>query len=248
MKILTPLDSISFWARGPWWFLNMGLNFVQLWQDECYSRLRLLPGAALVPVAKRPPLLAARTIQGDEIAELNAAIAARQGREMPALGCLQGVKVVGGPATDAVAERKVAPPVKPVAAKAAVKPAPKAASKPAVQPVEVSQPAVAAAVVEAVAVVPEAIAPAAAVPEAVAEVVPEPVAASDGSVTSMLAMQAKLLAKAVKRGDNEPVAATKAAKTARSAAKPVAATMAAPAKTGKATPARKAKAVPSKEA
>lgn len=174
MKVVTPFESFSLWAQSPWWFINISLRFVQSWQDECYARLRLLPGAMPTPPA--PP-----ASTDDEVARLKAEIASKQGRATPALGCLQGVRVVGGPESATVNTAVLA-------------------AAPAVVEASVSVPAPAAvAADEAVTVVD----------------------AAGGSVTSMLAMQAKSLAKAVKRGTGEPVAPVKATRkpAARSAAK-----------------------------
>lgn len=114
MKFESPFEPLSFWAQGPWVFFNMGLKFMQTWQDECFSRLSLVVPAAGKPLTrngvKPEPTLG-------EIQLLNKEVAARQGRQMPLLGCLQGVEVVGGPAAEAT--------------KAAAKPAVVKASAPA---------------------------------------------------------------------------------------------------------------------
>lgn len=142
MKFVSPFEPLSFWAQGPWVFFNMGLKFMQTWQDECFSRLSLVVPPAGKPlvrnVTKPDPTLC-------EIELLKKEIAATQGRQTPLLGCLQGVEVVGTP----VAEKIVKATPKPVAAK--VEEAPEIES-----------------------------------------------AVAAPSVTSMLAMQAKSLAKAVK--------------------------------------------------
>lgn len=170
MKFVSPFEPLSFWAQGPWVFFNMGLKFMQTWQDECFSRLSLV-----VPPAGKP--LARNVTKPDptlcEIQLLKTEIAATQGRQMPLLGCLQGVEVVGGPVAGETA--KTTP--KPAAVTAKAKPL--------------------AATVEA-------------------ESEPESVSATP-SVTSMLAMQAKSLAKAVKVTP-APVADKKAA--AKKVAKP----------------------------
>lgn len=165
MKVVTPFESFSYWAQSPWWFINMSLRFVQSWQDECYSRLRLLSGVAPAPVVHGSHSVS------DELALLQAEIASKQGRETPVLGCLQGVAVVGGPTAES-------------------KEAPKLVEKPKSPPV--------------------------AAKERIDEVAPVADAQS-GSVTSMLAMQAKSLAKAVKRGAGEPAVPAKAPR--KSAAK-----------------------------
>ena len=206
LKIASPssLSSfmpVSFWAQGPWAFFNMGLQFFQTWQNECFARLRLVPSAAkaVAPVASVAP-------------------AARQA---PVPGCLQNVEVVGGPvaATPEVvkstepAAKKVAAVVAPVAkasvvvAKAAAKaPAkPKAAVAPAAKPV-LQSPPLAEPVAKAV------VAESAPVAEAPAA------DAAPMSVTSMLAMQAKSLAKAVTTGPRQPAVA----KTAKAVSKPAA--------------------------
>lgn len=214
MKFVSPFDPLTFWAQGPWMFFNIGVRFMQTWQDECFSRLRLtseLPKMApkTVPVV-RPPVAA-----GSEIQQLNAEIAARQGRETPLLGCLQGVQVVGGPAPVDEVRSPAVPVAKPAVAKAVVAKASKVAAvkapaaKAAKAP-EATKPAVAKKamppVVEA-APVPEVV--------AVPEVAPAPAASS---VTSMLAMQAKSLAKAVHSSPRQPAAPAKSA--AKAAAKP----------------------------
>lgn len=142
MKFVSPFEPLSFWAQGPWVFFNMGLKFMQTWQDECFSRLSLAVPAAGKPLT-RNGVKAESTLC--EIQLLKKEIAATQGRQMPLLGCMQNVEVVGGP----VAEKTV-------------KPAPQPVATPAEESPEVES----------------------------AEAAP--------SVTSMLAMQAKSLAKAVK--------------------------------------------------
>lgn len=161
MKFVSPFEPLSFWAQGPWVFFNMGLKFMQTWQDECFSRLSLVVPAVGKPLArngaKPEPTLC-------EIQLLKNEIAATQGRQMPLLGCLQGVQVVGGP----VAEETVL--ATPVAAQIEESPA-----------------------IESAAAAP--------------------------SVTSMLALQAKSLAKAVKVA---PAPAVDKKSAAKKAAKPVA--------------------------
>lgn len=211
MKFVSPFEPLSFWAQGPWVFFNMGLKFMQTWQDECFSRLSLV-----VPPAGKS--LARNGVKPEqtlcEIQLLKKEIAATQGRQMPLLGCLQDVQVVGGP----VAEE-----------------APKATPKPATAAVKAT-PKPAAATVEAA---------------------PEPESAPAApSVTSMLAMQAKSLAKAVKVAPavDQKSVARKAAKPAAKAAAPApvkaAAKPAAVAKPAQkaAKPAAKAKPVASKKA
>lgn len=203
MKIESSFQPLSFWAQGPWVFFNLGLKFMQTWQEECFSRLRLMPGVT-APLAKaevKAPLAAA---PGNELATLAAEIAARQGRETALLGCLQNVKVVGGPVAEPVAETVV---------KAVVEPAQKAEAKPATPVKKVAEKAVAKPLVElAPPETPVALAPenAAALEEAVVE-------SAMPSVTSMLAMQAKSLAKAVKTAPPPVVAGKKTA--AKSVAK-----------------------------
>lgn len=97
MKFVSPFEPLSFWAQGPWVFFNMGLKFMQTWQDECFSRLSLV-----VPPAGKS--LARNGVKPEqtlcEIQLLKKEIAATQGRQMPLLGCLQGVEVVGGPTAE----------------------------------------------------------------------------------------------------------------------------------------------------
>lgn len=192
MKIVSPFEPLSFWAQGPWVFFNLGLKFMQSWQEECFSRLRL--NAAPGKPAARPEL---KLKSPSELDALGAAIAARQGRETPLLGCLQGAQVVGGP--QAVSPQVVL--VEPVA-KAAVKPA--APAKPKADPVAAKAAPVAPKVEPATAKVAPVAAQAEA-PQSASLFADDPApatvessAAQVPSVTSMLAMQAKSLAKAVK--------------------------------------------------
>ena len=83
MKAELPFAPINFWSQGPWMFFNLGLKFMQTWQNECFSRLRLISSA---------PKAATRTV-----------------REMPRLGCLQNVEVVGGPVASSAEPAKAAP-------------------------------------------------------------------------------------------------------------------------------------------
>lgn len=179
MKIESSFQPLNFWAQGPWMFFNLGLKFMQTWQNECFARLRLMPSSV------RPTAGAAAV----------AGIAAGQGRATPMFGCLQNAIVVGGPAEEKLVQ---AAPVVAKAAPVVTKAAPVAKAAPAkvVAPKAVAAPAPAAAAVEAF----EAV---------VAE--DAPLAESTApSVTSMLAMQAKSLAKAVKT--TPPVALSKVAK------------------------------------
>ena len=202
MKFVSPFEPINFWAQGPWVFFNMGLRFMQTWQEECFSRL------SLTPVARRSsaPRVELSTDVPCEIQALNAAIAARQGRPVPLLGCLQNTQVVGGPAGEDASHSLKAAKTKTVATPAAVvRPAPaKGAEVPG------------ASVVSSAASAPPMT-----------------------SVTSMLAMQAKSLAKAVKTApvvDPKPIAKKVAKAEAASAQPAKAAGAAAP----KAKPAVKA--------
>ncbi|HET6720378.1 MAG TPA: hypothetical protein VFH22_12060 [Rhodocyclaceae bacterium] len=52
MKFVSPFEPLSFWAQGPWVFFNMGLKFMQTWQDECFSRLSLVVPPAGKPLAR----------------------------------------------------------------------------------------------------------------------------------------------------------------------------------------------------
>lgn len=203
MKFVSPFEPLSFWAQGPWVFFNFGLRFMQTWQEECFSRLSLVPGTASGKPATRKPERSTET--PCEIEALNLAIAARQGRQTPLLGCLQNAEVVGGPAVKA-AQPAVKSPAQPVAAKA------------------VAAPLAVAAV------------------EAVVEEAPT-VASSASSVTSMLALQAKSLAKAVKTA---PAAENKPA--AKKASKPAAKAVQAPVKAEAKKPAAKTKPAVSKKA
>lgn len=106
MKFVSPFEPLNFWAQGPWVFFNMGLKFMQTWQDECFSRLSLVVPAAGKPLA-RNGVKPEQTLC--EIQLLNKEIAARQGRQMPLLGCLQGVQVVGGPAAEATPKAAAKP-------------------------------------------------------------------------------------------------------------------------------------------
>ena len=198
----------SFWVQGPWAFFNMGLQFFQTWQNECFTRLRLVPSATK-PVAKTA-------------------------RQVPVLGCMQNVEVVGGSVSAAPEAVKVA---EPTAQKAAPVTAPVA--KAAVVAVKTSAPAKAKAAV-APAAKPVLQSPPLAEPVAkpvLAEPTPATVAevptadAAPMSVTSMLAMQAKSLAKAVTTAPRQPAVA---AKTAKSTGKPAAVKKAAPAAKAKA--------------
>ena len=209
MKFVSPFQPLNFWAQGPWMFFNMGLQFMQTWQEECFSRLRLMPVATrpIVPgSAERvmPAVPAAQSAAAAEIQSLNAAIAARQGRDAPLLGCLQNVQVVGGPESVKAEKPEKSTP----SAKATVKPAttkaPALAAKAAV-----SKPK-AAVVKEKPAVLVQA--PAAVEPAEEEPMMPAPAAGS--SVTSMLAMQAKSLAKAVKTAPAQAAVSKSAAKTA----------------------------------
>lgn len=128
MKFVSPFEPLSFWAQGPWVFFNMGLKFMQTWQDECFSRLSLV-----VPPAGKS--LARNGVKPEqtlcEIQLLKKEIAATQGRQMPLLGCLQDVQVVGGPTAEVTP--KVA--AKPAGVKAPA-PAPAPAAAAAVEAVE----------------------------------------------------------------------------------------------------------------
>ena len=231
MKFVSPFET-NFWAQGPWAFFNMGLQFMQTWQEECFSRLRLMPVFPLTTLAPRPAVSlqseARKSVAASEIKALTDAVAVRQGRETPMLGCLQNVQVVGGPVPDVapVAKKELAPKEAKTTVKAteksSVKPAVKAVAKSAAKPKVVSAPAP----VQSEQRVADA-SPA----QEVEEVVPT----STPSVTSMLAMQAKSLAKAVKTAP-PPVAAKASAKPAsKSAAKPVAPVQKAPVKAKPAT-------------
>ena len=198
MKFVSPFEPIKFWAQGPWLFFNMGLRFMQTWQKECFSRLSLVSdgGKVLAPKADRP------TETPCEIQSLTSAIATRQGREVPLLGCLQNAKVVGGPVADAIVTTPVVPVVKARQA-----------------PTELVAP--------------------------VASELDEAPAVAGSSVTSMLAMQAKSLVKAVK---TVPVSAGESKPAANRAAKPAAKSAQVPVKSVvKKVAAPKAKSVASKK-
>lgn len=196
MKIVTPFDSIGYWAQGPWMFFNMGLRFVQTWQEECYSRLRLVPLGRL-PMLPIVPFARPAAQHKESSTELPQ----QQGRQAPALGCLQNVVVVGGPVDPVGRDAPLGKPVKaikqvkPVNIRAAVVP------KPSVQSADRSRDTGSVAADQS------------------AGSEPVPGVAVSSSVTSMLAMQAKSLAKAVNTGGRAPVAAVK---PNRPAAKPVA--------------------------
>lgn len=220
MKFVSSFQPLNFWAQGPWMFFNMGLQFMQTWQKECFSRLQMIPLTAVSPfsaslpttVASDAPVAEKPIAAPAEIQSLLNEVAARQGRETPLLGCLQNVKVVGGPETDVA----VNAPAKPVAAKKPVAQTKTTTKMPkAVAPAPVAMsvaPPVVEAKVEKVAASLET------TPEFDEEVSPAP---ATSSVTSMLAMQAKSLAKAVKTAP-APVVAGKS--TAKAPAKAVAKT------------------------
>ena len=187
-------DPFGLWA-GPWFFMDLGLKFMRTWQEACYSRLKLnaapqlfLPAMPRIPFA-RPD---------GERTMLEGEIAVRQGRNLPKLGCLTGVRVVGGP--DVAAENKTAE--KPVVEKAVTKPAAKSAGKPAVtaaaKPVAKGQ----------------------AKAEPAAPAVEDTELPATTSVTSMLALQARSLSKAVAKAPK--VEPAKAVVAKKAAAKPVA--------------------------
>ena len=197
------------------------------------SRMRLdIPTAPMLNL----PGLNVLTRTGSDQGRIEAAIAVRQGRDAPFLGCLTGVQVVGGP--DVVPAEKVA-----VAEVVESKPAPKSpatigVAKAVEKVVEVKAPAVKKAA-KPKAVTAQVVAKAA-VPQSAAKVVaPKAVAAnpvakktldkavppvpvkstveageavedvavtSAPSVTSMLAMQARSLSRAVAK---TPVAPAK---------------------------------------
>lgn len=106
MKFVSPFEPLSFWAQGPWVFFNMGLKFMQTWQDECFSRLSLVVPPAGKPL-NRNGVKPEQTLC--EIQLLKKEIAATQGRQMPLLGCLQDVQVVGGPAVEATPKAAAKP-------------------------------------------------------------------------------------------------------------------------------------------
>jgi len=200
---------MNFWTQGPWMLFNMSVRFMQSWQEECFSRLRLMPVAR--PYAGISGLTAQYSgksfaalrdqTKTSELQQLNAEVAARQGRATPLLGCLQNVEVVGGPETVATRPAEKAVPARPALAKAV-----DSVPKPVVKKAEPVVVALRKPVLPAVSVV-EAEEPVAAP------------AASASSVTSMLAMQAKSLAKAVTTSPRQP-AAKEVTKVEKRAEKP----------------------------
>jgi hypothetical protein len=185
----TAYDPFGLLAN-PWLFVNIGLQFMRSWQDAWMSSMRLghMPtGGSLLALRLQASPLARPSLEVEA--------ATRQGRAQPWLGCLTGVQVVGGPESvapdviEATAERVVDEPQRPAAK-------PVVARSPAAPKVKTPPTAV--------------LAKAAPVAVAEPEVLADPVASS---VTSMLAMQARSLSKAISKAPKAE-AAKPAAKAA----------------------------------